>query len=324
MQTYTTFVRPEELQRLQLFKGVDLTMLEDQLAACTVREIEAGETLIARGQTNNYLYLLIAGRLRIYLDTMGETLTMLEPGLGVGEISIIDKLPTTAHVVAETRCRLLVIAEEVLWSMVSTSHAVAINMFSLLATRLRDSNTKLAESQERERKLEYKAAIDPLTGLYNQRWLEDELPDRLTVSAEVEQALSVVMLEVDGMPGYRDDNGAEAADRVHYLLAQSLLNDIRPMDTAVHYSENRFLAILPDTDISTAIQVAEDLRLVMKETPIRFADGKPLPSVTVSAGVATVADNESMDSLLQRAQAALSSAQAAGPDTVSAGSAAAA
>ena len=105
MPTYTTFVKPEELQRLHMFQGVQLEPLQEQLDSCSVREIEAGETLIARGQTNSYLYLLIAGRLRVYLDTMGETLSIIEAGESVGEISIIDKQPTTAHVVAETRCR---------------------------------------------------------------------------------------------------------------------------------------------------------------------------------------------------------------------------
>ena len=55
MPTTTTHVKPEELQRLHLFQGVQLEPLQEQLDACNVRELEAGETLIARGQTNNYI-----------------------------------------------------------------------------------------------------------------------------------------------------------------------------------------------------------------------------------------------------------------------------
>ncbi len=319
MQTHTTVIRPEDLQRLQLFKGVDLATLEEQLAGCTVREIEAGETLIARGQRNDSLYLLITGRLRIYLDTMGEALTILEPGLGVGEISIIDKLPTTAHVVTETRSRLLVIPETVLWSMVTNSHGVAINMLSLLATRLRDSNSKLAESQERARKLGNIAAIDPLTGLFNQRWVEEELAERITVSREVEQDLSMVLLEADEMDQYVRLYGEDGADRVCYSLAEALLNDIRPVDTAVRLSERQLLALLPDTDISTAIQVAEDLRLVMKQTPVQTVDGYELPSVTVSAGVASVMADDTVESILARLQDALNKIQFGGTDMVGSG-----
>jgi len=319
MPTYTTFVKPEELQRLHLFQGVQIGPLQEQLDSCTVREMEAGETLIARGQTNNYLYLLIAGRLRVYLDTMGDTLSIIEAGESVGEISIIDKQPTTAHVVAETHCRLLVMSEEVLWSMVSGSHAVSINMLSLLARRLRDSNARLTESQNRERELRYKSAVDPLTGLYNKSWLEGELNDRLTVAEEIEKKFSVLMLDIDGFDQYQEDNGHLAGDRALYTTAQTLLNNLRPMDTAIRYGSEEFLAVLPDTDAETGMQVAEDLRLMMKETVVRLADGKALPRVTVSIGVATQHSGDGTDSLVARAAAALKVAKDAGQNNISVG-----
>jgi len=317
MPTYTTFVKPEELQRLHLFQGVQLGPLQEQLDSCNVREIEAGETLIARGQTNSYLYLLLAGRLRVYLDTMGETLSIIEAGESVGEISIIDKQPTTAHVVAETRCRVLVMSEEVLWSMVSGSHAVSINMLSLLAKRLRDSNTRLTDSQTRERELRYKSAVDALTGLYNKSWLEGELGDRLTVAEEIEQTYSILMLDIDDFTGYNEDNGRLAGDRALYGLAQVLLNNLRPMDTAIRYGGEEFLAVLPDTDLDTGIQVAEDLRLMIKEATIRTADGKALPNITVSVGVATQQKGDDAESLIARAKAALHVAEDSGRFNVS-------
>jgi len=319
MPTYTTFVKPEELQRLHLFQGVQLEPLQEQLDSCSVRELEAGETLIARGQTNSYLYLLLAGRLRVYLDTMGETLSIIEAGESVGEISIIDKQPTTAHVVAETRCRLLVMSEEVLWSMVSGSHAVSINMLSLLAGRLRDSNTRLTESQKREREMRYQSAVDPLTGLYNRAWLEGEMNDRLIVSEEIEQTYSVLMLDVDDFTGYNEANGKLAGDRALHGLAQVLLNNLRPMDTAIRYGGEEFLAVLPDTDLDTGIQVAEDLRLILKEATIRSVDGKVLPNITVSVGVAVQQPGDDIESLIDRAAAALHVAEDSGLFNVSVG-----
>ena len=319
MPIHTTFVKPEELQRLQLFQGVQLEPLQEQLDACNVRELEAGETLIARGQTNGYLYLLIAGRLRVYLDTMGETLSIIEPGESVGEISIIDKQPTTAHVVAETRCRLLVMSEQVLWSMVSGSHAVSINMLSLLASRLRDSNARLSESQKRERDLRYKSVVDPLTGLYNQSWLEAEMNDRLTVAEEIDQQYSLLMLDIDNFTKYNKDNGKLAGDRALYCIAQVVLNNLRPMDTAVRYGAEEFLAVLPDTDANTGLQVAEDLRLMLKEADIRASDGKLLPHVTVSIGVASQHKGDTIDDLIDRAADALEVAEHSGCINISVG-----
>ena len=319
MPTYTTFVKPEELQRLHLFQGVQLEPLQEQLDSCSVRELEAGETLIARGQTNTYLYLLIAGRLRVYLDTMGETLSIIEAGESVGEISIIDKQPTTAHVVAETRCRLLVMSEAVLWSMVSSSHAVSINMLSLLASRLRASNTRLTESQKRERELKYKTLVDSLTGLYNRSWIDEELEDRLQVAEEIDKRYSLLMLDIDNFQQYNDEHGTLAGDRALYSLAQTLLNNLRPMDTAIRYGGEEFVAILPETDADTGLQVAEDLRLMMKDVDIRLADGKPLPHVTVSIGVAAQHQGDKPDDLIERAEAALKVAKDSGRNNVSVG-----
>ena len=263
--------------------------------------------------------MLIAGRLRVYLYTIGETLSIIEAGESVGEISIIDKQPTTAHVVAETRCRLLVMSEQILWSMVSGSHAVAINMLSLLASRLRESNTRLTESQKRERELRYKSAVDSLTGLYNKSWIEGEMNDRLTVAEEIDQKFSLLMLDIDNFTKYNKDNGQLAGDRALYCVAQVILNNLRPMDTAVRYGAEEFLAVLPDTDADTGLQVAEDLRLMLKEAEIRTVDGKLLPHVTVSVGVATQHKGDTIDDLIDRAAEALEVAEHSGCINISVG-----
>jgi len=319
MQTYTTFVKPEEMGRLQLFNGVSLDSIEEQLASCTVREIEAGETLIARGQVNTYFYVLLAGRLRVYLDTMGETLTFLEAGQSVGELSIIDKQPTSAHVVAETRCRILVISEQTMWSFVSSSHAIAINLLSLLATRLRDTNAKLTESQQKQRQMEYESSVDPLTGLYNERWVENKFPEKLIVASEVEQPLAVLMIDMDKFNDYNKDNGHLAGDRALHAIAQSLLNNIRPMDNAIRYDGEEFLVVLPDTDLDTAIQVAQDICIIAKDTKISTADGKSLPSTTVSIGVTTQQAGDDANMLVTRAQDAVKVAKGMGRNCISAG-----
>jgi len=319
MQTYTTFVKPEELERLQLFKGVSLESIEEQLSSCVVREIEAGETLIARGQTNAYFYILLSGRLRIYLDTMGDALTFLEAGQSVGEISIIDKQPTTAHVVAETRCRILVISEQTLWSLVSNSHAISINLLSLLATRLRDTNAKLTESQQKQRMLEYESSVDSLTGLYNQRWLDKEFAGKMTVAREIEKPLSLLMVDMDQFTDYIETNGHLAGDQALHAVAQSMLNNLRPMDTAIRYGKEEFLVVLPDTDLETAVQVAEDICIIAKDTKIHTPDGKSLPSTTVSIGVANQQEGDDSESLLSRVENAMSMAKEAGRNCVHTG-----
>ena len=91
------------------------------------------------------------------------------------------------------------------------------------------------------------------------------------------------------------------------------------MDTAIRYGGEEFVAILPETDADTGLQVAEDLRLMMKDVDIRLADGKPLPHVTVSIGVAAQHQGDKPDDLIERAEAALKVAKDSGRNNVSVG-----
>ncbi|GMQ97369.1 MAG: diguanylate cyclase [Gammaproteobacteria bacterium] len=307
-------INPEDLSRLQVFQAVNLDTLSELLAVCSVKELEAGEVLIARNQTNAYLYLLLSGRLRVYLDTMGDAIAILEPGESVGEISLIDKHPTSAHVVAETHCKLFVVNEKTLWNMVSKSHAVAINLLTLLANRLRESNIKLNESQQRQQTLQYEASVDPLTGLYNRRWLDNELKQRIDHSLEIKQPVSILMIDIDHFKNYNDTHGHLAGDRALHAMGQALLNNLRPMDTAIRYGGEEFTVILPDTNQEVALQVADDLCSVVRAAEIRSPDGKQLPGITTSIGVAEARPKESTEALTKRADKALYKSKDAGRD----------
>ncbi|MDX1488807.1 MAG: cyclic nucleotide-binding domain-containing protein, partial [Acidiferrobacterales bacterium] len=100
-------------------------------------ELNAGDRLLAAGQLNNCLYLLLSGRLKVCLDpSRGDPMAIIEPGESAGEISVMDQQPISAYVVAESSSRLLVVSRETFWKLVDTSHKVASNLLSILAQRL--------------------------------------------------------------------------------------------------------------------------------------------------------------------------------------------
>jgi diguanylate cyclase (GGDEF)-like protein/PAS domain S-box-containing protein len=145
----TTSVTSEDLSRLRLFKGVALASISKLLNACEVRELDAGHTLLAAGQLNNCLYLLLSGRLKVCLDaSRGDPLAIIEPGESAGEISVMDQQPTSAYVVAESPSRLLVVSRETFWKLVDASHEVASNLLSILAQRLRGTNLAIRHGEE--------------------------------------------------------------------------------------------------------------------------------------------------------------------------------
>lgn len=137
-------MKMEQLSRLRLFKKVELKSLQNLLRECQFAELAVGDTLIEAGRRNDRLYLLLNGRLQVYLDSSKATpVATIEPGESVGEISVMDQLPASATVVASEVSRLLVIPREIFWRLIAASHGIAANLLSMLAQRLRDNNSTI-------------------------------------------------------------------------------------------------------------------------------------------------------------------------------------
>ncbi|MDA2929306.1 cyclic nucleotide-binding domain-containing protein, partial [Acidobacteria bacterium AH-259-O06] len=135
-----------ELENSLLLRGVELEAVIGLLQDCPVRELKRGEVLIQAGQPNQFLYLLLSGRLRIHLKLKLDPIIVLEPGEVVGELSLIDGQLTSAYVVAHEDCRLLTLHEKTMWSLVEDSHAVARNLLFILSRRLRHGNAAIEAS----------------------------------------------------------------------------------------------------------------------------------------------------------------------------------
>jgi sigma-B regulation protein RsbU (phosphoserine phosphatase) len=121
----------------QLFVGVAEPILEDILADCIVLCADAGDTILSRGQENRTLYILLTGRLKIHLDEQEGAFIEILPGECVGEMSLIDSLPASAHVLADEPSQLLAIPEETFWKLVSLNPMVAKNLLKILSRRIR-------------------------------------------------------------------------------------------------------------------------------------------------------------------------------------------
>ena len=134
-------LRKWELETSILWKGVELDSILDLLQDCPIKEFTGGDVLIQAGQPNDFLYLILSGRLRIHLkDLTLAPIVMLEPGEVVGEMSVFDRQPASAYVVAQEDSRLLVLDRATIWSLIEIYPIVARNLLFVLAQRLRSGN----------------------------------------------------------------------------------------------------------------------------------------------------------------------------------------
>lgn len=272
--------------------------------------------LLELGQRNAAIYLLVSGRLAIFLDQDGKIpIAHVEPGECVGEISIIDDEAASASVVAVEPSRLLVTNPEHLWSLMREEHTVALNMMQILAERIRRNNAAVLESFQQAAKLNMISSIDPVTGLHNRRWLNDMFLRQIDRCARGNHSVCLAMVDVDHFKVVNDTFGHQAGDIVLANVARTMQKQFRPSDLLARYGGEEFAVLLPETELQAAVAAMERFRLAVEQTHTAVAQ-RTTVRVQISAGIAAWRDGWSLDDLLRHADRALYRAKSSGRNCV--------
>lgn len=304
-----------QLLDLSLFRGELPETVEWLLDIAEERTLEEGEVLIRPDETNNILFIIIEGSLRVELEVLErQAISHIGAGECVGELSVLDGQPTAAYVVADRRTRLMLIDRESLWRLIYTSHVVAKNLLYMLSARVRHDNVALSQSFELQHLCELNALTDALTGLYNRNWLAQSLP-RLIERAEMSgEGMAVLLLDADHFKEYNDSYGHLAGDEALRMLGATIVSHIRPNDSAVRYGGEEVLVILPNLEPEAVIATGERIRKAIGEAEVMGANGSILPPLTVSIGASILTSGQQESELIAEADRALYLAKAQGRD----------
>ncbi len=159
------------------------------------------------------------------------------------------------------------------------------------------------------------ALLDPLTGIYNRRYLDTHLAALLADTSEPPRAVSLLILDIDFFKKINDEHGHAAGDEVLKEVAARVADRLRGFDTFARFGGEEFVVVMPETGLDMAAGVAERIRAAIAETPIPV-HGKESVSVTVSIGVAMSGHEETPEAVLERADRALYRAKDNGRDRV--------
>ncbi len=180
---------------------------------------------------------------------------------------------------------------------------------------LEGANEELADAyrelKRNETRIHELMLRDPLTGVYNRRALGERLAAELARSRRFGHPLGLLMLDIDHFKQINDRFGHLAGDQVLIGIARFLRQQVRQSDFVARFGGEEFAILLPETDQEGARRFAERLRSAMGKL-----DFSPVPTPSVSIGVAASREDDTPDSLLQRADAALYAAKRGGRDRV--------
>ena len=157
------------------------------------------------------------------------------------------------------------------------------------------------------------ALTDPLTGLYNRRYMEVHLQKLLVKNDEAKKHLCVLLLDIDHFKKINDTYGHGVGDEVLKTISFRLKDSLRSFDLVARLGGEEFVVILPDTNEEMSHFVAERLRRAIGEKPIKCAAPQGEITVTTSIGGAYVEPAaHTVQSVLDRADKALYSAKETG------------
>jgi diguanylate cyclase (GGDEF)-like protein/PAS domain S-box-containing protein len=157
---------------------------------------------------------------------------------------------------------------------------------------------------------------DPLTGLFNRRYLEEALKQQLSRVSRTLHPLGVIMLDIDHFKQVNDTYGHAMGDALLRELGQLLISHVRAEDIACRYGGEEFIVIMPDASLVVTQERAEFLRQAIRTLRIQHG-GLLLEGVTLSLGVAIYPQHgQTKDDVLRAADGALYGAKQAGRDRV--------
>lgn len=173
----------------------------------------------------------------------------------------------------------------------------------------------LANLHLRER-LQHQSMHDPLTGLYNRRYMAETLERELRRAEIQAHPIGLVMLDIDHFKMFNDTYGHDGGDTLLHALGAFLQTHMRSDDIACRYGGEEFTLILPNMSREEARQYAEALRAEIKQLAVQHND-IDLGTITVSMGIASFPESGiNAETLLRAADIALYHAKAEGRDRV--------
>ena len=161
------------------------------------------------------------------------------------------------------------------------------------------------------------AYSDPLTGLYNRRYIIEKLPVDLLNATLLANEFSIIMADIDHFKLVNDNYGHLAGDQALKTVAETLAGCIkRESDWIARYGGEEFLICIPGANLDFALKKAECMRKAIESTPIMYED--KMLSLTASFGVYSMktTENTSVDDLLKLADEKLYSAKRNGRNRV--------
>jgi diguanylate cyclase (GGDEF)-like protein len=218
------------------------------------------------------------------------------------------------HIPQQTRRDPVAFEKMIQFILKITALDMSLAVESYCASRVLDLEESLNIAHGERESLHHLAVTDWLTNLHNHSYSRYFLGEALDRAKSENSPLCVVMADMDLFKNINDTHGHLVGDRVLQIAAARMLSGARDGDEICRYGGEEFLFILQNTDIGEGKEMAERVRKHIGDDAVRGRKEKI--DISLSLGVAQARKDDNVDTLIDRADAALYAAKLAGRDCV--------
>jgi diguanylate cyclase (GGDEF)-like protein len=302
--------------------------VEAIFAAGTLRGVPAGEPILVEGEPGDSMFFLVEGKAEAKLHS-GKTVRSYGPGSYFGELSFINpghRRSTTVlatsdaklHVLDQSSVATLIASHpKAIFTLLRRACAFLVDAERNLITDLRRQN---AELQETVKKLEFTRArlsqeeltarTDALTGLFNRRCFDAELPNFIERAKAIGGGLALIAMDLDKFKPVNDTMGHPAGDFVLRGVGKILLEGVRKSDLPCRVGGDEFMLLLADLSEDEARNRAEAIRNAIGK--LEHPGNERGIQITSTMGGTLYRPGEAGADLVHRADEALYEAKRAG------------
>jgi diguanylate cyclase (GGDEF)-like protein len=288
------------------------------------RICQPGEIIICENEPGDIFYLIRSGQAVVIKgDFQAPTiLGFRQSGDAIGEMALLENMPRSATVIALNTMFLWCLSREMFYKFLGENPAFSIDLMSMLSWRVRESDEERMRGYVREKQqvealesLSKQATRDPLTGLFNRRYLDEILRGEIVRARQNGSTVGIIMADIDHFKYINDLYGHKAGDLMLQALGDLFKKCVRTADIVCRYGGEEFVVVMPGASVSTVNRCAEEIR--SKCHALRLAYKNHEIRTTISLGAATYPQHGSSgDEVLVHADQSLYRAKQEGRNRV--------
>jgi diguanylate cyclase (GGDEF)-like protein len=256
----------DETPFLQLLDWIEQSQTDQTIVE---RICQPGEIIIRENEPGDIFYIIRRGQTAIIKgDFQSPTILGFRSiGEAIGEMALLENLPRSATVIALDVVSLWSLSREMFYRFLGENPSFSINLMNMLSGRIRKSEEERVRGYAREKEqvvvletLSKQATHDPLTGLFNRRYLDQILYGEIAHALQSGSLVGILMADVDHFKQTNDRYGHKAGDLMLRALGELMKGCVRTVDIVCRYGGEEFVIIMPGASEASVSKCAEEIR----------------------------------------------------------------